>query len=71
MGFVWEVFIAIALPTTAFALLGRWLDKQWHSSPWMTIVGLFLALGIACFLMMRKAREYQQMMEVSSKKLKS
>lgn len=58
LSFVWDVIFSIAIPTTLFALLGRWLDQRWHTSPWMTILGLILALGLAFVLVMRKAKQF-------------
>jgi len=57
MGFVWEVFMSIALPTTLFALGGRWLDERLRVSPLFVLLGLATALGITYMLMRRKSRE--------------
>ena len=57
-GFVWEILLAIIIPTTGFALLGRWLDDKAHTSPLFLILGLMLALGIAYLIVMRKAKQY-------------
>ena len=62
LSFVWEVVLSIVIPTTLLALLGRWLDQRWHTSPWMTLLGLVLALGSAYLIAGRKATEYQEMM---------
>ena len=63
MEFVWEVLIAIAVPTTLFALGGRWLDTKWGTSPWMTVLGLVLALAIAALLVLRKGKKMAQRMK--------
>ncbi len=61
VGFVWEVVMDVAIPTTIFALAGRWADKRWHLSPWMTVFGLALAMAITYVLMKRKANEYRRL----------
>lgn len=58
LGFVWEVFMAIALPTTLLALGGRWLDRRWNASPWMTIIGFVFAIAISGALVYRKAKQF-------------
>ena len=63
MEFVWEVLIAIAVPTTLFALGGRWLDTKWGTTPWMTVLGLVLALAIAALLVLRKGKKMAQRMK--------
>ncbi|MFA5798235.1 MAG: AtpZ/AtpI family protein [Patescibacteria group bacterium] len=57
LGLVWEVIVAIALPTTLFALGGRWLDTRFHTSPLFILVGLIASLGIVYLLVSRKAKE--------------
>lgn len=60
IGFVVDVFISVALPTTGFALLGRYLDKRWNATPWFSLVCLALALAISGLLVYRKARQYAE-----------
>lgn len=57
IGFVWEVFASVAIPTTIFALIGRMLDARWNSSPYATIAGLALSLALTGVLVTRKAKE--------------
>ncbi|MDQ7814792.1 MAG: AtpZ/AtpI family protein [Patescibacteria group bacterium] len=63
IGMVWNVIVSIALPTTLMALGGRWLDRRLGSSPWMTIVGLLVALGISYLLVMRQAKKIAEMLK--------
>ncbi len=58
VGFVTDVFVSIALPTTLFALGGRSLDQRWSTSPWMTVIGFLLAIALSGFLVYRKARRF-------------
>ena len=54
-----EILISIFVPTALCALGGRWLDANWHTSPWMTVVGLLLALVITTVLVVHKARQFK------------
>jgi F0F1-type ATP synthase assembly protein I len=65
LGFVWEVFASVAVPTTALALFGRFLDKRWDLNPLFTIVGLALALAISGWLVYRKAQAFSSRMKSS------
>ncbi len=57
MSMAWDVFLAIAVPTTTCALGGRWLDDYYHTSPWFTIIGLIIALSTAYILVSRRAKD--------------
>jgi len=54
LGYVWELLVLIAVPTIALALAGRWLDRRYHTTPWATIAGLFLAILICAVVVKRK-----------------
>lgn len=62
MEFVWEVLVVIAVPTTIFALGGRWLDGKWGTSPWMTLLGLALSLAFAGILVYRRVKRMAKRM---------
>lgn len=62
VGFVWEVLVFVAAPTTVFALVGRWADRHWHLSPWMTVLGLVLSFGVTYVLMKRKIKDYRHLL---------
>ncbi len=66
LGFVTDVFISIALPTTLFAWIGRTLDKRWSTSPWMTVVGFILALALSGTLVYRKAKRAAEDMKTGN-----
>lgn len=57
LGLVWDIILAIALPTTLLALVGRWLDGKLQTSPLFTLLGLALALVIVYLMVSRKAKE--------------
>jgi len=65
IGFVWDVFISIALPTVVFALGGRWLDNRWHTSPWFTLIGLTVSLVAVWFLIRHQAKRLQEIVKKS------
>lgn len=69
VGFVWEIFAAIALPTTLFALAGRWLDARWNISPWMTVLGFVLAIALSGWIVYRKAKKFAESMKSSDARL--
>ncbi|MFH1078507.1 MAG: AtpZ/AtpI family protein [Patescibacteria group bacterium] len=56
LGIVWEIGVAVAVPTVLAALAGRWLDTRFGTSPLFIILGLFVALGVSGILVVRKGR---------------
>ncbi len=50
----------IAGPLVALALLGRYLDRVYNSSPWFIIAGLLLALTISSVLVYRIVRKVME-----------
>lgn len=58
LGFVADVFLSIAVPTTVLALGGRWLDERFGLTPVFLILGLLIALTSAYLLISRKAKSY-------------
>ena len=63
IGFVSEVFAAVAVPAVVFALGGRWLDARYNLSPWMTILGFILAISISGAMVYRMAKRYAEQMK--------
>jgi len=58
LSLVSEIGIAIAIPTVLCALGGRWLDRQYGTSPLFLTVGLFVALAVSGVLVVRKGNRY-------------
>ena len=56
VGFVWQVLLFVAVPTTLLALGGRWVDTRYGTTPWVTLAGLVLALAIALTAILHAAR---------------
>jgi len=57
-GFVFAVFAAVALPTVASALGGRWLDRYFATGYLFTTLGLFVAFGLTTYLVLRLAKRF-------------
>ena len=55
LSLAWELGYTIAIPIVIFAFLGRFLDKKFDSSPWLILIGIFLALLISGFAVTKKA----------------
>ena len=55
LSLAWELGYTIAIPIVIFALLGRFLDKKFDSSPWLLLLGIFFALLISGFVVTKKA----------------
>jgi len=52
-----ELGFIIALPLLAFALLGKWLDSRFGSSPWLTLAGILFAIVITTVWLTRRFKE--------------
>lgn len=49
-----ELGYTIAIPLVVLALVGRWADKQFDTSPWLFLVGIVLAIVSSSILLIRK-----------------
>lgn len=49
LSLAWELGYTIAIPIVVFALLGRFLDKWLHTSPWLLLIGIFVSIIISSF----------------------
>lgn len=49
-----ELGYTVAIPIVLLALLGRFADKQFGSSPWLLLIGIVVSLFITPFLVYRK-----------------
>ena len=63
LGFVTDVFISVAVPTIFFAFVGKWLDTRWNTFPYLTVIGLLIALAMTAALIMRKAKAMAERMK--------
>ena len=57
-GFVFAVFVAVAVPTFACAIGGRWLDGRFGTGYLFTVLGLFVAFGLTTLLVLRLAKRF-------------
>lgn len=51
----WRMFI----PTIGFTVLGLLADKQFHTVPWIMIVGMVFGTGVSYALVRRQIKEVQ------------
>lgn len=56
IGIAFELGFIIALPLLALSQLGKYLDRQWGTDPWMMVVGLALASALTIVWMVRRFR---------------
>lgn len=57
LGLVGDIGVQIALPTVGFALLGRWCDKRYGTSPFGVILGLAVALVVVGVLIVKQGKD--------------
>ena len=50
----WELGYTIAAPIVALALLGRFADKHFESSPWLLLAGILISVIISSSLVYKK-----------------
>ncbi len=60
LNLAWELGYVIAIPLVCLALLGRWLDHRWGSSPVMILVGVVVAFIITSVWLSTKIKELTQ-----------
>jgi hypothetical protein len=59
VGFAMELGYVIALPIVGFGLLGKWLDhKMNHQVPWVTLIGIALAITLTTIWLTMKLKKY-------------
>jgi ATP synthase protein I len=49
LSLAWQLGYSIAIPLVILALLGRFLDKRFGTSPWLLLAGVLLSLVISTF----------------------
>ena len=53
----------LVVPPVVGALAGQWLDKRFHTDPWLVLVFLFLGFGAAVRLIVRTIRRVTEIQE--------
>ena len=61
---------AIAAPAVLGALLGKWLDARYNTSPRYILLLLFLAFLCTAMMIVRKSTNYKEQYESISKNTK-
>jgi F0F1-type ATP synthase assembly protein I len=57
VGIVWEVSLIVVLPTLAFGLAGRWLDRHFQTTPLFLAIGLICTLGVIAILVTKRGKD--------------
>lgn len=60
LSFAWELGYTITVPLVIFALLGRFLDKKLHSSPWILLAGILISVIVSSIAVYFKATKIIQ-----------
>lgn len=56
-GFAMGIGLSLALMIAAGVAGGRWLDARLHTAPLFTLIGLFAAMGLGIFALLRQVRD--------------
>jgi len=54
LSLAWELGYSIAIPLVLLALLGRFIDKKFGTSPWFLLIGVIFSLIISTVLVYKK-----------------
>ncbi len=57
-GLAFEMGYIIALPLVAFGLLGKFLDAKLETKPWLTLIGILIAIVATIIWFVRKFKNY-------------
>ncbi len=50
--------VSIAVPAVLAALLGKWLDSHFGTSPWLLILCFVIAFVLTAMVIYKKAKEF-------------
>ncbi|MFA5926367.1 MAG: AtpZ/AtpI family protein [Parcubacteria group bacterium] len=53
----WELGYLIAIPLVVLALLGRFIDRKYHTEPWFFLLGIILAILITSYTVYKKSKD--------------
>lgn len=53
LGFALELGFMIALPIVILGSLGKYADAKWNTYPWLTLLGILLAIVATSYWMYR------------------
>jgi len=54
MSLVGQLGFTIAIPLVLFALLGRWADQRYGTSPWLFLTGIILSMIVSSIALVKK-----------------
>jgi F0F1-type ATP synthase assembly protein I len=54
LGLAWELGYTITVPLVALALLGRLLDKELDTAPWILLIGILFSIVLSSWLVYKK-----------------
>jgi F0F1-type ATP synthase assembly protein I len=57
VGIVWDIVVIVAVPTILIALIGRWLDRRFGTTPLFLGIGLLLTLIVLAVVVTKKGKE--------------
>lgn len=60
---VFDLGFRIAIPLVFFALLGRWLDKQFETGPWLFLSGILFSIIITSVMLVYAFKNILKKME--------
>lgn len=52
-----ELGYMIAIPIVIFALIGRFADRFFDTSPWLLLIGILISIFTSTWLIYRKVKE--------------
>ena len=70
LSFAWELGYSIVVPLVLLALLGRWLDKKFNSSPLFFLSFVVFSVFLTSFIVYRKYRTVVKEIEKREEKSK-
>jgi F0F1-type ATP synthase assembly protein I len=70
LSLAWNLGYLIAVPLVVFALLGRFLDKRFGTSPLALLAGIFISLVVTTIGVYKKTKEITGQMDASTDKSK-
>lgn len=63
LGIAWELGYVIAIPIVLFGIGGRYLDKQYGTSPWLFLTGFIISITLTSFGLVWKFKKLMQGIE--------
>lgn len=68
LSLAWQLGYTIAIPLVVLALVGRFLDKRFGTSPWLLLVGVLLSLIVSTIAIYYKTVKILEETERESEK---